>query len=125
MADILGGIDVTAATEVDKSIVGAVGDRRRVELINQLDLIFFPPRAPELARLVAGVRAHHKGVVVLDDFAHAVLDLFEVFGHKGVGAVEIVVEAVLDRRPDGEFGPRKKLGHRLRHHMRRRMPERG
>ena len=38
------------------------------------------------------------------DLPHLFLDLLEVVGRKGGGAVEIVVEAVLDGRTDTELG---------------------
>src|SRR5436309_128839 len=46
------------------------------------------------------------------DLPHFLLDFFEVFGSKRNRAVEIVVEAVLDRGSDAEFGLGIQLEHR-------------
>ena len=48
-------------------------------------------------------------------------DFFQVFRDEGMRGIEVVVEAVLNGRPDGELGPWKKLGYCLCHHMRGRM----
>ena len=54
-------------------------------------------------------------LVALDDLAHAPLDLLEVLGREGRRAGEIVVKAVLDRRPDGHLGVGVELLDRLGH----------
>ena len=53
-----------------------------------------------------------------DDLAHLLFDLFEVFGGEGLFAVEVVIEAVFDDRPDGNFGVGPDLLDRPRHDMR-------
>ena len=55
-----------------------------------------------------------------DDLAHPVLDAFEVAlaERLAAGEIEVVVEAVLDRRADRELGAGEQLGDRLRHHVR-------
>ena len=52
-----------------------------------------------------------------DDLAHAGLDPFQVLGGERLGHVEVVVEAVLDRRADGVPGVRVQVGHGLREHV--------
>jgi hypothetical protein len=54
-------------------------------------------------------------LVALDDLVHARLDLLQVLGREGLGAGEVVVEAVLDSRPEGHLGARVELLHRLGH----------
>ena len=53
----------------------------------------------------------NEGLVVGDDLAHAALDPLEVVVEE-VGAtrqLEVVVEAVVDRRSDGELGARPQM----------------
>ena len=56
-----------------------------------------------------------------DDLAHLLLDDGEVFRRQAAREVEVVVEAVLDGRPDGELRLREQRKHGLRHDVRRRM----
>ncbi len=59
----------------------------------------------------------HEGVAARHDRAHARLDLGEVLGRERAGQLEVVVEPVLDGRPDGHLGVGKELQHRLGHHV--------
>ena len=59
----------------------------------------------------------------LDDLLHALLDLGEVVGLERLGDVEVVVEAVLDRRADAELGLREDVLHRLGEHVRGRVAQ--
>ncbi len=86
-----------------------------------------------LERLVAEERqAGVDAVLVADerlvlghDLAHGGLDPFEVLvAEPGpAGQLEVVVEAVLDHRADGEVGPRPQPGHRLGHDVGGRVPQ--
>ena len=71
-----------------------------------------------LARLILAnellVARHH--------FGHLRLDRFEVIGRERSRAIEVVKESRVRRRAVTQLGLRKKLQHRSRHHMRRRMP---
>ena len=53
-----------------------------------------------------------------DDLAHLRLDPLEILRGEGLGAVEVVVEAVLDHRPDGHLGLGPDLLHRAGHDVR-------
>ena len=55
---------------------------------------------------------------------HARLDRREVVGRQRPRQVEVVVEAVRDRRPDAELGAREQVQHGLGHHVRRRVAHR-
>ena len=86
--------------------------------VDQLDLValalvaehFFGARAiPDLL----GERP-----VARDDLAHLLLDFREVVRREGLIAGEIVVEAVLDDRPDRHLRARPQFLHRLGEHMR-------
>ncbi len=60
-----------------------------------------------------------EGAVARDDLAHALLDRREVLGRERLGAVEVVVEAVLDHRADGDLRAGPEPLHRLGQHVRR------
>jgi hypothetical protein len=62
-------------------------------------------------------------LALLDDLAHPGLDLLEVLGHERGLDVEVVVEAVPDRRPDPEPRVGVEVLDRLRHHVRGRVPQ--
>jgi hypothetical protein len=75
---------------------------------------------------LAGARARelvaHERLRLGQDLAHAGLDALEVLGVEGAGLavgprrqLEVVVEAVLDGRADGEGGTGEQLQHRLGH----------
>src|SRR5947209_6989773 len=53
-----------------------------------------------------------------DDLAHARLDGGKVLERDGARHIEVVVEAVLDGRADGEPGSREQFGYRLRQDVR-------
>ncbi len=75
------------------------------------------------ARLVVADHAAAEELALLDDLPHLLLDLLQVLGGERLGHVEVVVEAVLDRRPDAELGLREQVLHRLRQHVRGRVPQ--
>ena len=54
---------------------------------------------------------------------HPLLDALEVVGGERAADVEVVVEAVLDRRADAELGLGEELLHGLRHHVRGGVPQ--
>ena len=64
------------------------------------------------------VRAHER-LVGGDDLAHPSFDRRQIVlvERPPAGQVEVVVEAVLDRRPDRELGAGEQLRHGLRHHV--------
>jgi hypothetical protein len=59
----------------------------------------------------------------LDDLLHALAETVEVFRREGSVDVEVVVEAVLDRRSDPELGSLEAVLYRLREHVRARVPD--
>jgi len=68
--------------------------------------------------------------VLAQQFLHPGLDALQVFGREGAGLamlvpakVEIVVEAVLDRRADGQPRFGEQVADRLGHHMRGRVTD--
>ena len=130
--DPAGGGDVRSAAEVEPvavlaALVGVerdlrglgVGagrvDARGLAVGEDLDLVGLVVQL--LQRLVARELHAAEGLVLLDDLGHAGLDALEVLGRERLLDVEVVVEAVVDRRPDRELRAREEVGDRLRHHV--------
>src|SRR5690606_18805581 len=69
----------------------------------------------------------HERLPLGDDLPHAGLDALEVLGleRRAPGQLEVVVEAVLDRRADAEGGPREEVEHRLGEDVGGRVADRG
>ena len=85
----------------------------------QPDQLELEPLVRELGpRVVVGDRPAGEPLAGLDDLEHLLLDGREVLGGERPVGQEVVVEAVLDRRPDAEQGAREQvldgLGHRVR-----------
>ena len=59
----------------------------------------------------------------LDDLAHPLLDVGQIVRGERPGNVEVVVEAVLDRRADAQLCVRELVLHRLGEHVRGRMTD--
>ena len=55
----------------------------------------------------------------INDFGHAVFDLFQVICGKGLIPRKIIEEPVFDDRANGDLCPRKQFLHRLRQKVRR------
>ncbi len=75
--------------------------------------------------LVARHLAAGHRVVRRDDLAHARLEPLEVFRRERRRAVEIVIEAVFDGRPDGGLRLRKEVLDGIGQHVRRGMAQLG
>ena len=89
---------------------------------------------PDQLELVRLCRELAAGLVVADDATvktlpflenrlHPLLDLGDVIGRERALDVEVVVEAVGDRRTDAELGVREEILHRLRHDVSRGMAD--
>ena len=59
--------------------------------------------------------------ILLHQFLHLLLNLFQIVGSKWSRTIEIVEESALSRRPVPKLGLREKLQHRRSEKMRRRM----
>ncbi len=124
-ADAAGARRVRPAAEIREGAVAV--ERHRVdalgldEILDQLDLVVLLLGAKALERLVdrglAAVELLGRG----DVLAHPLLDRREVGLGDGdaVREVEVVVEAVLDRRADRDLHARVQIGHRGGQHVRR------
>ncbi len=131
--DLPGGGHVRSLAQVDERPV--LVDRRRRhgrpvalglrgQVVEDLDLVGLVALGEERPPLLRRQLAAHERVVGLDRLRHALLDRREVLGRERPWQVEVVVEAVLDRRPDAELRAREQVEHRLGHHVRRGMAHR-
>ena len=75
------------------------------------------------AGLVVGDHPAYERLALLDDLLHPLVERGEVVGGERHLDVEVVVEAVLDRRADAEPGVRVQRLHRLGHHVGGRVPQ--
>ena len=114
---------VRAAAEVLEGPVAVERDRLDAfvadKILDQLDLVVLALGPEDLDRLGDRDVAARELLVGLDVGAHRLLDPLQVvLGDPDVRReLEVVVEAVLDRRADRHLGPRVQLLHRLGHHV--------
>ena len=139
-AELVGARQVRAATEVDEVALAIDADRRDLvagrlggghEVVDELDL----EGLVETGRQAGGARAGRAGPehrerlvdgqfvalhrqVLAHDLAHLLLDARQVGLADGLGELEVVVEAVLDGRPNGVLRAREEADDGLRHHVR-------
>jgi hypothetical protein len=111
--------DVTA---LDVGLAPLTGPARGgPQPIDQFELVGLTRQFP--AGLVLGDGAPPEGLPGLDDALHRLLQDLEVLGGEGAVDVEVVVEAVADRRTDPQTGLRERFLDRLGHHVGARMPQ--
>ena len=72
--------------------------------IDQFDFERLVALLIKLARLLPRFDFARDGQIARDDFAHALLDGFQIGGDERLRAQKIVIKAVVDHRPDGDFG---------------------
>ena len=114
---------VRAAAEVDELALVVQRDGRVGNALDDLDLVVLA-HLPEAAdRLAARHLFPPHGQVLGDDRAHHLLDAGEILAREPAGPLEVVVEAVLDDRADGDLGLGEEPLHRLRHEVRGRMAD--
>ncbi len=119
-------VDVVVDGELAGSHLDARALRRNLGLAraleaDQLDLVGLVLELVD--RLGVGDRAPREPLVLLDDLAHPGLDLLEVLRMEGHLDVEVVVEAVLDRRPDPQLRVGVEVLDRLGEHVRGRVAQ--
>ena len=112
---LAGAAHVGAAAEVDEAVLLIEADLGDTEVLAELNLVLLVALLEVgdglLRRNVPGLELE----VALHDALHARLDVDKVVGRERTGQVEVVVEAVGDRRADGHAGLGEDLEHRLRH----------
>ena len=94
------------------------------QIFNQLYLIWFVAFLKICDRLFPGLRKSLDRQILFHDLLHLCLDLLQIFRYKRSLPVQIIIETVVDRRSDSKLGIRVQTLNRLRHDMRRSMPER-
>ena len=120
--DVAGGVHVRAFAHVQKRAVAVEGEALQAVLGHQLGGVFALVRLLHFRQ--AGVGFGHRQVLPIEPLAllqnalHAPFKVGEVGLGEGFGQDEVVVEAVVHRRPETERGTRPHLQNRLRHHMR-------
>ena len=114
LAEPSGRGEVRTAAEVDPVALAVEGDGLVArDALDDLRLVLLAPLAEEPDRLVAAPHLARDGLVAVDDLAHAILHALQVLGREGLIAGEVVVEPVLDGRPDGDLRLRPELLDRL------------
>ena len=91
------------------------------QVVDQLDLVRLIGEL--LARFVRAHFAVDERVILADDLAHPRFDLVQVFRQQCARQVKVIVKAVLDGRADGDLAFGEHFQHRLRHHVRSRVPD--
>ena len=89
------------------------------QVLDELHLVVLALAAEALDRRVDGQLGAHERLVGGDVLAHLVLDAREVVlrDRRALGELEVVVEAVLDGRADGDLHARIELHHRRGEHV--------
>ena len=114
VADLSRAQHVGPAAEVDEVAVAVEGEGLTVlEIVEDLQLVGLVPKA--VAGLAAADLLALEAVVLADHPLHLLLDPAQVVGGEGLGHVEVVVEPVVDRRPDGQPRLGEEAPHRLGH----------
>ena len=104
--------------EVDEIALAVEADLLvRRDLGDPFGLVALADAIEEGDRLVALPDLAGDRLVALDDVAHPRLDLLEVLGGERRVAGEVVIEAGLGRRAEGDLGLRIQFLDRLGHHM--------
>ena len=91
--------------------------------VDQFDLEGLALVAEHLLCLLARPDFLGERFVARDDLAHLLFDRGEIFRRERLVAEEVVIEAVLDHRADGDLRARPQRLHRFGQHMRRVMPD--
>mmetsp|Transcript_242 Transcript_242/g.520 ORF Transcript_242/g.520 Transcript_242/m.520 type:complete len:650 (-) Transcript_242:126-2075(-) len=124
---VAGGGDVRPRAQVPPAVLllRQVVDRDAVAFdpAEDLQLVRLVLRADAPLRLLARDDLLHEGQLLLDDLVHLLLDPPQVFVLERLGRVEVVVEALLDPRADGDLRALVERLHRHRHHVRRRVAD--
>ena len=115
MADFRGGGDVRAAAQVFEIALAVKRDDVAGGAVDVVGLV-------NVARVLlqgrgAGQFMALEFAVGLDDALHLFFNLREVFRRQRLGAIDVVIKAVVQRRAVGELGAGPQAGNRFRHHV--------
>ena len=103
---------VPVAVIIDRDLFARRQVADQLGLVGLADLLEMPDRLVARPHLAPGRQ------VPRHDLAHLRFDLRQIVGRERRVAREVVIEAVLDRRADGDLGAGKQLLHRHREQMR-------
>ena len=118
------GEEVRSCAEVDEFALSVEADDLSLgQFVDQLNLIRLVPLGHEFNRLGAGQFEALDLQVFLDDFLHLGFEFGKDFGGKGDIRVDVIIEAVIHCRTDGEFCFGVQAFDCLRQNMRRGMAE--
>ena len=119
VAELAGARQMRAATDVEPVALAVDRDlfAGRDDVVDDLDLVVLAQLGEDALGLLAIHDLAHDGQIALDDLVHAFFDALQIGGREGLVAGEVVIEAVFDRRADGDLGARIEFLHGLRHHM--------
>ena len=124
VADLAGRGHVRAAAEIEPVallvdldlLVGRNG-------VDQLDLEILALVAEDFLGLLARPDFLGEGFVARDDLLHLLFDDGQIFQRERLVAEEVVIEAVLDHRADGDLRARPQRLHRFGQHVRGVVPD--
>ena len=117
-------LQMRAAAEVAEVVLRI--DRQRLvgrQVVDQLDLVCLVLVDEALADRVAIRRLAREGVLLLEDATHLVFDAYEIGFANLLGELEVVVEAVIDGRPDRDLHAGEDVARGLGQHVRRRVAQ--
>src|SRR4030095_4437333 len=115
-------LEVRATAEIGEVTLGVEGDRS-LGRIDELDLVVLALRLEAPPCLVATDLLALPRASFRELPAHLLLDALERLLADRLGELEVIVEAVLDRRPDGDLDAWIEMPDGLRKEMRGRVPE--
>ena len=116
--DAAGGIEVGAGAQVGELALPIEGDVGVLgQVLNQFHLVGLALLLHVADGLLPGQLEALKLELLLADLAHLGLDLLQILLGEGLGAVQVVVEAIVNGRADGQLGIRPQALHRLRQHV--------
>ena len=123
-ADPAGGRPVRPPAEVEPVALVVECDGLALrDGVEQLELESLAQRLEAPASILAAHLLAPEGPIGGDDLGHARLDPRKVVGRERLLAEEIVIVAVIDRRPDRHLGPGEQILDGFRHDMRTVVPD--
>mmetsp|Transcript_33587 Transcript_33587/g.78575 ORF Transcript_33587/g.78575 Transcript_33587/m.78575 type:complete len:295 (-) Transcript_33587:44-928(-) len=105
-------VHVRARTQVPPAVANVVNRDRLLQSLENLQLVRLVRLTDSACGFVAAHLLAHERQLHLDDLVHLLLDAPQVFLLERLGRVEIVVESVLDPRPDTHLCAFEELLHR-------------
>ena len=122
---LTGGLHMRARTEIREIPLFVERDRLLFrQIFDQHDLVVLAFSLEILERLFARQHLLHQRNIFLRDLRHFLLDRCEILLAEDMVRIQIIVEAIIDRRSDSKLHTREQMLNRLCHHMGRSMTQR-